>query len=99
MPGDEGAQEAPDDRGGPVVLPGGARARLPDGGENAFFAANLNNAIKLISIQGHCLIVPLSHVKCATLLDEDVAAEIAEFKSALAAMFRSHGGEVSAQSV
>ena len=44
--------------------------------------------------QGHCLIVPLSHVKCATLLDEDVAAEIAEFKSALAAMFRANGGEV-----
>ena len=45
-------------------------------------------------LQGHCLIVPLSHVKCATLLDEDVAAEIAEFKSALAAMFRANGGEV-----
>ena len=38
--------------------------------------------------------MPLSHVKCATLLDEDVAAEIAEFKSALAAMFRANGGEV-----
>ena len=48
--------------------------------------------------QGHCLIVPLSHVKCATLLDEDVAAEVAEFKSALAAMFRSNGGEVSTHS-
>ena len=37
--------------------------------------------------------MPLSHEKCATLLDEDVVAEITEFKSALAAMFRSHGGE------
>jgi hypothetical protein len=38
--------------------------------------------------EGHCLIVPLSHDKCATLLDEDVCAEIDEFKRALSEMFR-----------
>ena len=32
MPGDAGAQEAPDDRGGAHVLPGGARARVAHGG-------------------------------------------------------------------
>ena len=99
MPWSEGPQEAPDDRGRPVVLPGGARARLPDGGEQNVFGGKFKSRNPIFqNNQGHCLIVPLSHVKCATLLDEDVAAEVAEFKSALAAMFRSNGGEVSTHS-
>ncbi|XP_067013384.2 CWF19-like protein 2 [Anabrus simplex] len=36
---------------------------------------------------GHCLIVPMFHVPCATQLDEDVWAEMQTFRKALTAMF------------
>lgn len=36
---------------------------------------------------GHCFIVPMSHVKCGTLLDEDVYAEMQSFRKALCRMF------------
>ena len=37
--------------------------------------------------QGHCFIVPMSHVKCATLLDEDVYAEMQSYRASLCSMF------------
>lgn len=37
--------------------------------------------------EGHCLIVPRSHVTCATQLDEDVWAEMMVFRKALTRMF------------
>ena len=50
MPGDEGAQEAPHDRGGSVVLPGRARTRLAHGGKFvacSFFGGRFKSNIKL----------------------------------------------------
>ncbi|CAL8111702.1 unnamed protein product [Orchesella dallaii] len=38
--------------------------------------------------EGHCLIIPMSHVSCATDLDEDVWAEMQKFRKALVRMFR-----------
>ncbi|XP_022241343.1 CWF19-like protein 2 isoform X1 [Limulus polyphemus] len=38
--------------------------------------------------EGHCLIVPISHISSATLLDEDVWNEIMLFRKALTKMFR-----------
>ncbi len=40
---------------------------------------------------GHCLIVPVGHSKCGTLLDEDVVAEMEQFKAALVRMFAAEG--------
>ncbi|CAH1777035.1 unnamed protein product [Owenia fusiformis] len=37
--------------------------------------------------EGHCLIVPLQHVTCATALDEEVWEEIQVFRKALTKMF------------
>ena len=37
--------------------------------------------------EGHCFIVPMSHVSCATQLDEDVYAEMQQFRKALTKMF------------
>lgn len=42
--------------------------------------------------QDHCLIVPMSHVKCSTLLDEDVYEEVQTFRKALVKMFQAEGG-------
>ena len=41
--------------------------------------------------EGHCFIVPMSHVKCSVLLDEDVFSEIQSFRIALANMFAANG--------
>ncbi|XP_076359633.1 CWF19-like protein 2 isoform X2 [Tachypleus tridentatus] len=38
--------------------------------------------------EGHCLIVPVSHISSATLLDEDVWNEIMLFRKALTKMFK-----------
>jgi hypothetical protein len=38
--------------------------------------------------EGHCFIVPMSHVSCALQLDEDVYKEIQDFRMALTKMFR-----------
>ena len=43
--------------------------------------------------EGHCFIVPSSHVSCATLLDEDVYAEMQQFRKALCRMFQANGDE------
>ena len=43
----------------------------------------------LDTFQGHCLIVPMHHVSCGTLVDEDVYSEIQEFRRALTTMFGS----------
>ncbi|XP_040568373.1 CWF19-like protein 2 homolog [Lepeophtheirus salmonis] len=38
--------------------------------------------------EGHCLIVPLSHVSCSTIVDEDIFEEIQYFRKALFQMFK-----------
>ena len=38
---------------------------------------------------GHCFIAPMCHVCCGTLLDEDVHAEMQQFRRALTNMFQS----------
>ena len=37
--------------------------------------------------EDHCFIIPMSHVKCGTLLDEDVFSEMQTFRAALCKMF------------
>ncbi|XP_046383601.1 CWF19-like protein 2 [Ischnura elegans] len=37
--------------------------------------------------EGHCMIVPMSHLTCGTAVDEDVWAEIQEFRKGLTKMF------------
>eukprot|EP00094_Tigriopus_californicus_P008183 TCALIF_07879-PA protein Name:"Similar to cwf19l2 CWF19-like protein 2 (Xenopus tropicalis)" AED:0.03 eAED:0.04 QI:26/1/0.5/1/0/0/2/170/654 len=37
--------------------------------------------------EGHCLLLPLNHVSCATLTDEDIYDEIQEFRRCLVRMF------------
>lgn len=39
--------------------------------------------------EGHCLIVPMGHVMAGTHLDEDVWAEVQDYRKALVKMFRS----------
>jgi len=39
--------------------------------------------------KGHCLIIPMGHASCGTLLDEDVHAEVQEFRRTLVKMFNS----------
>ena len=41
--------------------------------------------------EGHCLIVPMSHVASGTQLDEDVWREVQEFRKALVKMFLAQG--------
>lgn len=40
---------------------------------------------------GHCLICPMQHVACATMLDEDVWEEVSQFMKSLVQMFRKLG--------
>ena len=44
--------------------------------------------------EGHCFIVPSSHISCGTLLDEDVFAEMQSFRRALCKMFQDDGDQV-----
>ncbi|XP_071441217.1 CWF19-like protein 2 [Hetaerina americana] len=37
--------------------------------------------------EGHCMIVPMGHMTCGTMVDEDVWAEIQEFRKTLTTMF------------
>ena len=45
-------------------------------------------------IEGHCLIVPMFHIPCATQLDEDVWNEIQTFKKTLVKLFQDKGEDI-----
>merc|ERR1712055_312294 len=42
-------------------------------------------------VEGHCLIVPMSHIKAGTAMDEDVWSEVQDFRRALVKMFAANG--------
>ena len=44
-------------------------------------------------VEGHCLIVPRTHVPCSTQLDEDVWQEMQIFRRALTRMFESQDAD------
>ncbi|RZC39976.1 CwfJ C 1 domain containing protein [Asbolus verrucosus] len=44
--------------------------------------------------EGHCLIVPIRHVSCSTLLDENEWTDIMDFRKALTKMFHSKNEDV-----
>lgn len=44
--------------------------------------------------EGHCLIVPMSHITCATQVDEDVWEEVQTFRKSVTSMFKSQDEDV-----
>lgn len=44
--------------------------------------------------EGHCLIIPMSHVSCVTQLDEDIWEEMQTFRKCVTSMFKSQGEDV-----
>ena len=42
-------------------------------------------------VEGHCLIVPMSHIEAGTAMDEDVWSEVQDFRRALVKMFAARG--------
>jgi len=53
-------------------------------GTQAYLALPINASLT----EGHCLILPMSHVIGQTFFDEDMTAEVKQFKNCLTSMFR-----------
>lgn len=56
-------------------------------GENAYISLPNHEGLQV----GHCLICPMQHVACTTMLDEDVWEEVRHFMKSLVDMFRKQG--------
>lgn len=56
-------------------------------GENSYISLPSHEGLQV----GHCLICPMQHVACTTMLDEDVWEEVNQFMKSLVKMFRKQG--------
>lgn len=56
-------------------------------GENSYISLPSHEGLQM----GHCLICPMQHVSCTTMLDEDVWEEVNHFMKSLVKMFRKQG--------
>lgn len=59
-------------------------------GEHAYLSLPAHEGLQV----GHCLISPMQHVACTTMLDEDVWTEVNQLMKSLVRMFRTQGKDV-----